>query len=189
MVDDECYLNSNDFTLSYPLKNGSFYEIAKTVLTKTDEFYVRRKSFVISRFFKIHEMINFSRELNILLLLNHPSILKFIGYTLHLQGEPIIFTQFCSNGSLGRILKMKRNESQNEINDNKEEETNVANDENKEEESIDKNIDDDKNNEDDDENNEEEISDKNDKEEEEAHDENLMNHEVDDDDDSMYSDD
>ena len=132
LVDDEYYLNINDFNGAYFIKNGSFYEVSKTVSAKTGETLVEKKSFVRSKFYKRHEIINFSKELNILLQLNHPSILKFFGYTLHLHEEPIVFTEFSANGPLGRILKMeriKREELKNQIN-------NHPSDNNKKEEEI-----------------------------------------------------
>ena len=47
---DEYYLNINDFNGAYFIKNGSFYEVSKTVSAKTGETLVEKKSFVISHF-------------------------------------------------------------------------------------------------------------------------------------------
>lgn len=50
--------------------------------------------------------------LNILLQLNHHSILKFIGYDITSNGKPSIITEFAKNGSLGRILNINKTKSQ-----------------------------------------------------------------------------
>ena len=64
-----------------------------------------------------------SREVNIISQLNHPSIVKFIGYSpvnFKNKPKPVIITEFLSNGSLGDILDLeKKGLCKNEWNDTK----------------------------------------------------------------------
>lgn len=54
---------------------------------------------------------NLKREVNIIANLNHPLILKFIGYSpigFNGQPYPVIITEYSPNGSLGNILNLER---------------------------------------------------------------------------------
>ena len=52
-----------------------------------------------------------AREVNIISKLNHPSIVKFIGYSpvdFKNKKKPVIITEFLSNGSLGDIINLEK---------------------------------------------------------------------------------
>lgn len=55
-----------------------------------------------------YELINFSREVNTISKLNHPSILRFIGYSpvdFNKQPKPMILTELGSNGILEDVIR------------------------------------------------------------------------------------
>ena len=66
---------------------------------------------------------NLQREININAQLNHPSILKFIGYSpVNFEGKPnpVIITEYSQNGALSSIIKLERHSlSPKEWNDTK----------------------------------------------------------------------
>ena len=57
------------------------------------------------------DLTKFSNELETILKLNHPSLLKFIGYSpidFKNNRKPVIVTEYSSNGSLYDILQIER---------------------------------------------------------------------------------
>lgn len=59
-----------------------------------------------------------SNEITILSMLDHPAIMKFIGYSLHdFDGNqrPVIITEYLVNGDLYKILINERNNMTTEI--------------------------------------------------------------------------
>lgn len=61
------------------------------------------------KFFK-SEIINYSRQINILFRLHHPCIQRIIEYQK--LPNPVIITDFASNGTLNNIIKAERNNQQ-----------------------------------------------------------------------------
>lgn len=81
---------------------GNFYEIKiirKSLISRT-----AIKQY--DNFFK-NEIVNFSRELNILLQIKHPSILEFYGFRLN-NKYPQILCKYSRKGSLGKFLENER---------------------------------------------------------------------------------
>ena len=63
-----------------------------------------------------YQLIEISRGLNIILKINHPSILKFIGYSpinYKKRPKPIIIYEFASNSSLDKLIESKQPISNN----------------------------------------------------------------------------
>ena len=77
------------------MQNGSFWNIKENIL----KIYI------------IQSSIDFDiREVNLMSLFNHPSILKFVGYyPTNFEGEPLptIITELAGNGSLRDIIEME----------------------------------------------------------------------------------
>ena len=69
------------------------------------------------------ESVNLRREVTILQKLNHPSIVKYIGYSplsFDKSASPVIVTELASNRSLEEILNLDRKSLANEFwNDSK----------------------------------------------------------------------
>lgn len=58
----------------------------------------------------IEKAVNISREINISSSLNHPSILKYIGYSYDDSKNPVIISEYLKNGSLYNIINSEREE-------------------------------------------------------------------------------
>ena len=63
---------------------------------KTDFKYLERRMLSFVSLYK-HEIINFTREINILCKLNHPPIKKFIGYS---PADSVVVTEYMTNITL-----------------------------------------------------------------------------------------
>ena len=64
--------------------------------------------------YKYH-IINFIRSLKIMLQLNHPSVLKCIGfYPTEFKSLPTVITEYASNGTLDKMINRKSNPEWNE---------------------------------------------------------------------------
>lgn len=80
---------------------------------KTNEFYAAKIcNFMVDEETKdSQETLLLFREVNLMSLLNHPAIIKFIGYSQNVfDGDPcpIILTEFASNGSLRSLIEMEQ---------------------------------------------------------------------------------
>ena len=57
-------------------------------------------------------IMNLLREIDIISMMNHISVLKLIGYSSNnFKGipKPVIITEYSSNGSLDEIIELERN--------------------------------------------------------------------------------
>ena len=91
--------------------NGSFGEVFKVKNKHNGEVYAAKVSlrFMVESSDPAYR--DLSREINILSRINHPSILKFIGfspYNFHDEQKPVIVTEFLSNGSLYDIIELEK---------------------------------------------------------------------------------
>lgn len=91
---------------------GGFSEVSRVKEIKTGEYYAAKVSkFMINEETKdSQEALLLFREVNYMSLLNHPSVLKFIGYyQTDFEGEPqpTIITELATNGSLRDIIEME----------------------------------------------------------------------------------
>ena len=89
------------------LGEGSFGKVFKVKDKMTGEIFAAKISLTkISKNDK-QQITNIEREVNIMAQLNHPSILKFIGFNrrdLNNKSKPVIITEYCPNGTLKDIL-------------------------------------------------------------------------------------
>lgn len=56
------------------------------------------------------DILNIVREVNILCKLNHPSIIKFIGFSpqdFEGNSKPVLITEYIPNGSLSKLIKQE----------------------------------------------------------------------------------
>ncbi|KAK8872218.1 hypothetical protein M9Y10_007983 [Tritrichomonas musculus] len=113
MNQDKSYLNLENFIILNKIGEGGFGEvfvvlnkdlgikyvakISKTPLTEHDEEF----------------KLSLKREINLLAQINHPYVLKFIGYSpidfLH-RNRPVIITEYLKNGSLYDIVMREKND-------------------------------------------------------------------------------
>lgn len=109
-------LNLKDYKKLEQLASGGFATVYKVCQKDSKKIFVAKVS--------IHDnkKLNEKREINIFSQFEHPSILKFIGYSLvDFSNNPrtVIITEFCPNLSLEDIIYKKRGDSQLNWNDTK----------------------------------------------------------------------
>ena len=52
-----------------------------------------------------------SREVNILMKINHPSVIRFVGFSpinFHEEQKPVIITEFLTNGTLSDMIELEK---------------------------------------------------------------------------------
>ena len=99
-----------DFILQNQIGLGSFGKIYKVKDKKTGEILVAKISINKIEEDSVNQLLDISREVNILSKINHPSVLKFIFYSpLNFKGKPkpVIITEFAINGSLEELFKKR----------------------------------------------------------------------------------
>lgn len=90
---------------------GSFGTVYKVNDKETCDIYAAKVSIYDIDLCSKDIIINFEREVNIISELNHPSIMKFIGFNLlnfKYKRKPTIITEFLKNGSLDDIIELER---------------------------------------------------------------------------------
>ena len=104
------FLDLSKFTKQKKIGKGSFGQVYKVIEKGTENIFAAKVSLV-----KITEdkkmFLNLKREVSILSQLNHPSVLKFIGYSpvdFNQQSYPIIMTEYSPNGSLQDVIERSR---------------------------------------------------------------------------------
>ena len=93
------------------ISKGNLFKVYKIENIKTKTVYAAKISSMKIVEFDKNDMINISREIKILSQVNYPSILKFIGYScvnFKNKPKPVIITEFASNLSIDKILKLER---------------------------------------------------------------------------------
>ena len=96
------------------IDNFKVYEIKNKETNVTYEAKISTTSIVE---LTSKDLIHLSREINILSKFNHPSFLKFIGYSpidFNNQPMPTIITEIPPNKSLKKLLEMKRDDEHTE---------------------------------------------------------------------------
>ena len=91
--------------------SGQFGNIYKIIEKETEKFCAAKISKFRLDICDEREIINLSREINIISQLNHPSILKYIGFNsknFNNKPKPVIIVELASNGSLEQILNLER---------------------------------------------------------------------------------
>lgn len=99
-------LDINDYEIKQSIANGSFSTVYSVINTKTNEIFAAK------RFIRKHDYENkydiiADREIKIMMQINHPSIVKFHGYSLtDFEGENnvTIFMELVIGESLESVL-------------------------------------------------------------------------------------
>ncbi|KAK8884818.1 hypothetical protein M9Y10_043938 [Tritrichomonas musculus] len=115
-IRDGCYsqlvfLNLSQYTKIDKIGQGSFGKVFKVVQKDTNNIYAAKISSIPLSEDDNSLNLNLQREVNIIAQLNHPSVLKFIGYSpINFNQNPkrVIITEYTSNGSLSSIIKLER---------------------------------------------------------------------------------
>lgn len=106
----DLFLDLNDFEkIGIPIGSGAFGTVFKVRNKKTNEIFAA-KEFKEFRSDDETEIRNISREINIIIKLSHPSILKFVGYSpndFNNNPKPVLVTEFAENNSLYSILELE----------------------------------------------------------------------------------
>lgn len=107
---------------TYSLEKIEGFEIMKIISVNNKQFilklikkenginYIAKLSYKSSEFFFKSQIINYSRQINILLRLHHPCIQRIIEHQK--LSNPVIITDFASNGTLNNMIKADRNNQQ-----------------------------------------------------------------------------
>ena len=100
------------FILQELIGQGSFGKVYKVKNRKTGEIFAAKVSINKFNDYSSDIFMNLANEVNIISKLNHPSILKFKGFSLvnfKKKDKPVIITEFALNGSLDNILHQEQN--------------------------------------------------------------------------------
>lgn len=104
-------INVNDYKIIQQIDNGSYGVVYLVKNKETDEeFAAKVLKKVDSDDEEVVQMLN--KEIKILMLCQHPSVVGFYGFsTVDFYGKSnfTLFFQYCQYGSLGKILKKVRN--------------------------------------------------------------------------------
>lgn len=96
-------LNMNNYENQDNISIGRTYKVFMVREKKTDQKYAAKS--LKTGFYYKDTFINFYRELNIIFQINHPSILKFIGY-VNANKKTLLF-EYALNGPLDQIKNSK----------------------------------------------------------------------------------
>ena len=105
------FLNINRFDKGEMIKSESTYKLYQVKHKETAQIYSAKIITIKLNKMSQHEIINLSREINNLSQIKHPSILKFIGYSLtdfSGKNRPVIVTEYSSNLTISTILEQER---------------------------------------------------------------------------------
>lgn len=121
MEGENGFLNLDNYEKQTRIGIGGFGEVFKLIEKRTGRIYAAKISLIDISEDQSDEqslIIELKHEVNILAQLNHPSILKFIGYSpVNFKNEPkpVIITEFVSNGSLKEMIQLEQNSKQPEL--------------------------------------------------------------------------
>ena len=106
--DIEVSINLDKFIVQKKIGSGSFGKVYQIKDKITGEILASKVSIKELDEFDDDMIINISREINIISKLNHPSILKFIGFILYdfkNKSRPVIITEYASKGALSEYIQ------------------------------------------------------------------------------------
>lgn len=107
------YIELNKFIKQRLIKRIDSFNLYEIKSKENNEIYEAKISTFDINKISTKNMIHLSREINILTRLNHPSFLKFIGYSpidFDKQLNPTIVTEMPPNKSLEQLLDAERND-------------------------------------------------------------------------------
>lgn len=108
-------MDLNNYKFKGIIYKGEYCKIKEAIDKKTNVVYAAKISKITIDDLTESEFISLSREVNNLSQLNHPSILKFIGYSpinTKKEQKPVIITEYLKNGSLDDFLKYDEKEKE-----------------------------------------------------------------------------
>lgn len=100
-------ININEYELIESIGSGSYSKVYKIEKKGTEEIFAA-KVIKTKGSFEFHDL---KVELSIMIKLNHPSVIKYIGFSpidLKKKWRPVIVTEYLPNSSLETILKLAR---------------------------------------------------------------------------------
>ena len=109
-IDLKC-IDLNKFEKLNQIGQGGFGTVYKVISKNTGKKYAAKISMSNLDQCNDDTIKDLEREININSELNHPSILKFIGFNSNnfkSKPKPTIITELASNGSLDKIIKLER---------------------------------------------------------------------------------
>ena len=113
MNDENYLLDLSNFKKWEKIGKGGYGKVYKIEDNQTKQIFAAKISRDQLDFKSKEKFYQYAREVNIISKLNHPSILKFIGFSrTNFKGNPypVIVTEFEPNGSLDYILELERAE-------------------------------------------------------------------------------
>lgn len=105
------FLDISKYDVKEKVGEGSFAQVFKVMEKTTKKIYAAKVLKLQLDDCNTNMMTNLRREINILLLINHPSIIKFVGISpinFKQKAKPVIVTEYLSNGSLDKIIELER---------------------------------------------------------------------------------
>ena len=107
------FIQLSDFELDNEISTGSLYVVSKCNDVDSDDPFIAKTMKEPYNELNKHQFINFYNELNVVLQLNHPSILNVIGFNpfdFEDEMKPTFITEFASNGSLDQYNYNKKDD-------------------------------------------------------------------------------
>ena len=104
-------LDLTKFSKQALIGQGTFGQVYKVIEHDTGNIFAAKISLTELNDTKKSLFKNLKREINIISQLNHPSVLRFIGYSpidFKQESYPVIMTEYSSNGSLEDVIKSER---------------------------------------------------------------------------------
>ena len=97
----------SNYIMQNKIGEGAFGKVYQVKNKKTGQIFAAKIS--IDKIEDISEdsLIDLYREVNIISNLDHPSVLKFIGFSpknFKGKSKPVIITEFANNGSLSQLI-------------------------------------------------------------------------------------
>lgn len=111
MTTKQSVLKINHYSLVSKIGEGGFSKVYRVRDLQANEYAAKVANFNIDDETKDSEKaLLLFREVNLMSMLNHPAVLKFVGYfPTNFEGDPspTIITELSTNGSLYDIIKMQ----------------------------------------------------------------------------------
>ncbi|KAK8870912.1 hypothetical protein M9Y10_008825 [Tritrichomonas musculus] len=113
-IPNDCFLDINKYERQSLINKADVSKLYKFKEIETGQIFAGQMSMIKTKKLTKEEISHLSSAISIISNLNHPSILKFIGFSpfdFKKQRKPVIVTEYVSNGTLSDILDIERNHS------------------------------------------------------------------------------
>ena len=112
MIKKNKFIDLNRYHLLDHIGSGSFGDVFKVREIKTNKIYSGKiiKKTISNDYMNNEESLLFFREVKLMSIFNHPSIIKFIGYSpidFEQLPHPTIIAEFVSRGTLNDVIKLE----------------------------------------------------------------------------------